>query len=188
MRDLMIDIETMGTSPKGALISIGAIFFDLEGEETGPIFEMPIDLQTSVEIGMQIDAPTVEWWFKQSPEAISQWLVESPVSIITALSEFIKWYGRRTLDLRKPYVWANAPTFDLEILRYAFKCCGMSAPWHFRQERCVRTLVGLSKDLGYNPRGLRGTGIPHSAKDDCLHQIEYCRLAWGHIRGRSVSR
>lgn len=177
-RDLMIDLETMGTGPRGAIISIGAVFFDLATGKSWGTFEMPISLESSQLIGMEIHAKTVQWWLKQSPEAIEQWNTPRAVGIETALSEFIGWYGRNTRGERSTRVWANAPTFDLAIMRSAFDLADMSTPWHWRQERCVRTLVSMAKDLGANPRSEPREGTAHKAIDDCMHQIRYCHLAW----------
>lgn len=43
---LMVDIETMGTSSSSAILSLGAVEFDIETGETGKYFHITIDLQT----------------------------------------------------------------------------------------------------------------------------------------------
>lgn len=185
MRDLMIDIETMGKSPNGAIIAIGAVFFDIRTGETKGRFSLPVDLESAQELGMEIDASTVLWWFNQSVQAISMWNTKQNVTLQVALEEFIAWYGRNAQN--KTSVWANAPTFDLDIMRNAFRLANLGTPWHFKQERCVRTLVQLARDMGYNPRMEPRNSLAHSAIDDCEYQIQYCCKAWSFImKGESV--
>ncbi len=180
-KELMIDLETMGVSPNGAIVAIGAAFFNMETGEVGSTFDIPVNLESSQELGMEIHASTVLWWFRQSTEAIALWNTDKALTLPRALEEFIGWYERNSFT--KTGVWANAPTFDLDIMRTAFRLAGMGAPWHFKQERCVRTLVQMSRDVGFNPRAAEQKGVEHGALDDCLHQIEYCCAAWRAIRG-----
>ena len=49
--DLMIDTETAGLPPTGALMSIGAVFFDLGTQTMGPTFNRTINLTSSVAHG-----------------------------------------------------------------------------------------------------------------------------------------
>ena len=53
--DLMIDTETAGMPPTGALMSIGAVFFDLPTQTVGPTFNRTIHLASSVKHGGTID-------------------------------------------------------------------------------------------------------------------------------------
>jgi hypothetical protein len=212
MQDLMIDLETMGLAPDGAIVAIGAVNFELATGETGDSFEVPVSLNSSYELGMKLYPSTVLWWFGRDPEALASWKTDRAVPITTALAEFEAWFERHSQIKR---VWANAPTFDLMILRRAYELVGGMAPWPFRRERCVRTLLQLAKDLGTNPRsgwwtwhrspggttsgtssatscrGARNdaarTTTAHSALDDCYYQIEYCHLAWQMVeRGTNL--
>ena len=49
--DLMIDVECAGLPPNGALLSIGAVFFDLHTQTLGPTFSRTINLASSVKHG-----------------------------------------------------------------------------------------------------------------------------------------
>jgi hypothetical protein len=69
MRDLMLDLETMGTSPNAAIVAIGAVKFDPGTGELGGRFYQVVDLASSVAAGCVIDPDTVLWWMRQSPEA-----------------------------------------------------------------------------------------------------------------------
>ncbi|MBH0040757.1 3'-5' exonuclease [Pseudoalteromonas sp. SWN166] len=67
--DLMIDTETAGLPPTGALMSIGAVFFDMKTQTLGPTFLRTVHLATSVRDGGTIDPSAFLWWLGQSDEA-----------------------------------------------------------------------------------------------------------------------
>lgn len=69
MRDVMLDLETMGNGPRAAIVAIGAVEFDLDTGAVGERFYTPVDLATSVSLGGEMDASTVLWWMQQSDEA-----------------------------------------------------------------------------------------------------------------------
>jgi hypothetical protein len=46
--DLMIDLETLGLTANSVVLSIGAVFFDLEGEDLGPTFYTNVDRESCV--------------------------------------------------------------------------------------------------------------------------------------------
>ena len=62
-QNLMIDLETLGTKPNSAILSIGAVYFDKDG--LGEEFYANVDLQDSIDSGFDIDASTVYWWLSQ---------------------------------------------------------------------------------------------------------------------------
>lgn len=178
MRDLMIDLETMGRPPDGAIIAIGAAFFDLETGNVNGTFDLPISLVSACNLGMQIHPQTVMWWFQQSQEAIASWNTVDHVPILTALDEFVAWVRRNAFDSRSLRVWAKSPTFDLAILHHAAQLADLSMPWHFRQERCVRTHLELAFERDPRLRDVPREGIVHGAISDCLNQIRLCHEAW----------
>ncbi len=52
----MIDIETMGNMSHSAIVSVGAVRFDLETGKTGATFYMNVDLQSYLDAGMDLTA------------------------------------------------------------------------------------------------------------------------------------
>lgn len=69
MNQVMIDLETMGTSTNSAIMSIGAVVFDIKSGNIGNKFEVHIDLNSSIKAGFDIDADTIYWWLKQNKDA-----------------------------------------------------------------------------------------------------------------------
>lgn len=183
MHDIMIDIETLGTAPNGAIVSIGAVQFDMETGETGLWYSEAVSLKSSVNAGLTMDPETVLWWLKQDPAAVEAWRKDSH-SLLNCLRALDTFFGQCRTPGPPLLVWANAPTFDLAILRTAHEKVGLAVPWHFSNERCIRTLVQLSRDFGYDPKSVpREKGnLAHDALDDCYYQIQYCVAAWNCIR------
>lgn len=171
-KDLMIDIETMGTNPNSSILSIAAIEFNIDTGEIGKEFYTNICLQSCKNLGLDIEPSTVLWWMNQNESARKKLIEEPGLSIIEALKSFNNF-------IQGNYkIWANSPAFDCEILKNAFKKSLLPIPWNFWDERDVRTLVSIYPEIKQNCT-FKGTG--HNALDDCKHQIEYCTLIWKKI-------
>lgn len=174
MKHIMIDLETMGKQPGCAIVSIGAVQFDLSSGEIGKKFYCNIDLEDCQKQGLTIDASTVWWWLQQSKDA--QTALNSNRDLLEySLSKFEKWL--EDINDKDIQIWANAPSFDLAVLEAAFNIMGKKAPWFYWQERCVRTLVA------FNPAIKKQiiNDLPHDAISDCLYQIKYCSAIYNSI-------
>jgi hypothetical protein len=69
MNDLMLDVECMGMGATGALVSIGAVFFDEHKGQLGAEFHRAINLATAVQRGGTLDPSTIMWWLGQDEAA-----------------------------------------------------------------------------------------------------------------------
>lgn len=172
-KHVMVDIETMGKKPGCAVISIGAVEFDLKTGETGKKFYCNIDLEDCQKQGLTIDASTVWWWLSQS-ESSKLSLMPEKLLLETALLSFKKWFEYLDKDIM---IWANAPSFDLSILSAAYEVLGYQQPWKYWQERDVRTLVAFNPELKKSIIN----DLPHDAISDCLYQIKYCSAIYNSI-------
>ena len=174
-KNLMIDIETMGTTYNSSILSIAAIEFDINTGNTGKEFYTNVCLQSCMDLGLSMDASTVLWWMNQEDSARKKLIEEPGLSIIEALKSFNGF-------IKKDYkIWANSPTFDCEILKNAFRKSLLPIPWKFYNERDVRTLVSIYPEI---KKTCIFKGTAHNALDDCKHQIEYCTLIWKKIHNK----
>lgn len=167
--DLMIDLETAGLPPNGALMSIGAVFFDLHTCTLGPEFNAVVHLGSAVTDGGVIDAGTFLWWLGQS-DAARHSVRFGGRHIHAVLDDFSNWIAEhcRHEDVR-PY--GNSSSFDLTILNSAYRRAGKQAPWHFTNERCFRTIRNLYPSVEYNPDE-KGDGA-HNALEDAKFQARH---------------
>lgn len=53
MKHVMLDLETMGSGPRAAIVAIGACCFEPETGRIGETFYQAIDLESSVDLGYQ---------------------------------------------------------------------------------------------------------------------------------------
>jgi len=172
MGHIMVDLETMSTGSNAAIVAIGAVEFDLNTGQADRTFYCNVHLQSCIEAGLQLDGNTVYWWMSQEDEARKR-LLENPAPLSEALamfSEFVAACGGREAQ-----VWGNSARFDLGILHDAYRALNLPLPWHFRNERDVRTLVAFAPHIKEQQQRV---GVQHDALDDCYHQIAYCAAIW----------
>lgn len=159
MRQIMLDLETMGTAPGSAIVQIGAVDFSIY--KIGEPFSVNIDLASCVNAGLRIDPKTVMWWMSQSDEARKSLMVDC-VQLREALASFADWIGSDTVA-----VWGDGAAFDNVLLSSAFRAARMPVPWHYANDRCYRTL----KNLFPVERIL--SACPHNATLDAIAQANH---------------
>lgn len=169
-RDIMIDLETLATSPDAVVLTIGAIRFDPYDDYENKSIE---DLKTFyIRVkpdsfdwpSAEISESTLAWWSKQSPaaqaEAFGDHLERFDIrDSMELLFEFCRPCDR---------VWANSPSFDITILETIAKQLNKQVPWQYYQMRDCRTVFKMFDDSH------KGSALDHNALNDCLAQI--CRL------------
>lgn len=155
MKDVMLDLETLGNGPNSVIIAIGAVKFDATG--LGSEFYQVVDPESCVKAGLQMDTSTVMWWMKQSDEARAAFDRPS-APLIAALADFAHWCGDSV-------VWGNGASFDNTILSNAYRKTGIEQPWKFWNDRCYRTVKNLYPDVK-----LERVGTYHNALDDAKSQ------------------
>lgn len=141
----MLDLETMGTGPDAAIVSIGAVLFDpladgnglLPGEGRGEWYRRT-SLADAMHQGGQADASTILWWLQRSEAARGE-LVGRAESMLESLSSLGYWMRLHAVD----EVWSNGADFDLVILGGAYRRASIAKPWSHKQQRCFRTLRAL---------------------------------------------
>jgi DNA polymerase III epsilon subunit-like protein len=168
LRRTMVDIETLGLEPGAAIISIGAVNFG--PKRLGETFYASINLESSQEAGLQIDAGTLEWWLEQDEAARDQLVGGEDLDDI--LESFRDWL------LGTDEIWANSPSFDCELLEHAFQAVGLDVPWDFYEERDYRTL----SQLPVAP-DVEQSGVAHNALDDAEHQAYVAATALHRLEG-----
>lgn len=171
---VMIDLETMGTAPGSAIISIGAVKFIPETGEIGPeTFYRNISLTSCLLAGLTIDAGTLAWWRDQSSEAKLALDDGGCTSLRAALAEFAQYLTSNAHgeDTGTPVVWCKGADFDFPLLAAAYRALDIPLPWKFWNARCARTLFNVCRDqFGYVLPKVQGTA--HNALDDARHQAE----------------
>ncbi|SQL48486.1 exonuclease family protein [Escherichia coli] len=169
---LMIDLETMGTNTNAPIVVIGAVFFDPQTGEIGPVFYIVVSLTDAMNTGAVPDGGIIEWWLKQSSEARAAILTDQ-VKLRDALSRFRDFINEYS-DEKFVQVWGNGATFDNAILRTSYERLDIPCPWRYHNDRDVRTIVELGKTIDFDARTvIPFEGVRHNALDDARHQAKY---------------
>lgn len=175
--DVMLDLETLGNKSNAAILSIGAVEFNMETGDIGSEIYMVVDLQSCLDLGLIINGSTFYWWMQQSDVARKAICAENKLLLSEAVLLFSNWMKDR---IAKVQIWGNGARFDIGLMEDAYIACGyQEMPWYFRSERDVRTLVGFAPDIKAN---LPFEGMEHNPVDDCKHQIKYCHETWKNLK------
>lgn len=137
--DVMIDIETLDTTPSAIILSIGARAFNLAtGEKDPKGLHVTISIQEQIDEGRTHSIAAAMWWGGQ-PQGIQQESFseeESFLGAIKALEEYFYDYCYSDCC-----VWSKSPAFDLVILKHALRSLLRNEIWNYRRERDVRTYL-----------------------------------------------
>lgn len=162
MQNVMLDLETMGTSSDCAIVSIGAVKFD---QDLGIVqkFYTTVNLQSCLDKGFAVDGGTITWWLNQS-EAARKELKGAKTTIKEALKAFQEWLPRENFQ-----IWGNGSDFDNVILENAFKKFNVPNPWPYWSNRCFRTFKCSFPKV----EGVKDIGVAHKSVDDAEYQANY---------------
>lgn len=160
---IMIDLETLATTPDAAILTIGAVKFDPFGDDVKnpkcEKFYVRVDLDSCDRIGLVTNDATIEWWAQQEQAAQDEaFSPDNRLDIVDAMDQLYKfcWGAKR--------VWSHGAAFDVPICEHVFNKIGKAIPWSFWSVRCTRTLF----DIGINPN--RPPVLKHHALEDAWNQ------------------
>lgn len=180
--DIMIDLETLGTTADAAIVSIGAVRFDLEAgtvlDDRQSVFYAEVHLDGQ---DRHISADTLAWWMDQSKEAQRVFSGPNRLHLADALMNFGQWITyKHDID---PTVWSNGADFDLPMLSHAYKQFQIIMPWTPYLGRCYRTYKNLP---GARAVKVERAGHHHNALDDAIYQAKHLcaihRALFGQVK------
>lgn len=134
--DITVDLETTALCPTAAVLSIGAVAWDMAKDDTpffldgngvmdfGSYFSVHIDPRRMIIDNFTIDTKTQEWWSQQSEEAKKTILAsdseDAPSSDIKdAISDLFAWIetAKEQFGYDAVNLWSQGTDFDIAILR-----------------------------------------------------------------------
>jgi DNA polymerase III epsilon subunit-like protein len=161
--DVMIDLETLDTTPTATVLTIGAVKFDPFDDTISkdPVDNLyiKVDIDSCDKLGLTTSQSTIDWWSRQDPKAQDEaFSTEGRIPIHEAMNQLYKfcWGAQR--------VWSHGSAFDIIICEHIFAKLSKAVPWNFWQVRCTRTLF----DIGINPERVSVTA--HHALSDAIDQ------------------
>lgn len=169
--DAMLDLETMGTNPGDAVISVGVQLFDAQAGKLGPGFKVNLDIEEVVGAGFGVTGSTVKFWINQS-EAATKAAIENPSALIQGLMSIADMFTDNEGGVNESIkVWGNGAAFDNVLLREMYRRLNLQEPWLFWNDRCFRTMKGeLDPQKNLQPEFI---GEKHNALADATHQARW---------------
>jgi len=159
----MIDLESLGTRPDCAILTLGAVKFDpFEVDRFGDGLYFRIDVNEQLELGREVQEDTLEWWGRQAEDVREEALGETGR---ISLTDMYQQLNRFLVGVNN--IWCQGPAFDIVILENIYRQMGWPTPWQFWQIRDSRTLFGVHGD----PREKNKAGL-HNALEDCISQAQ----------------
>jgi hypothetical protein len=177
--DIMIDLETLATSPDATVLSIGAVKFDPFGDELNDAqmdsFYLRVDLDSCDRLGLVTSDSTIAWWAQQSQEAQDEaFNPEGRVDIVDAMNQLYKfcWGAKR--------VWSNGAGFDVVIMEHIYRKINKAYPWSYWAVRDCRTIYDLGIEANRPPV------LKHHALEDAWNQAVGVQNVLKELRSRGV--
>lgn len=169
MRDVMIDIETLSTSRKAVVLSIGAVVFDPDTLRTGSQFYSTLRVQPQLDRGREITEDTLRFWISQPKEILQQAFPAIGKDPGLVLIDFNRFLTEETNG--RPIVWGNGSLFDIGILENLFDdySDATKLPWTFRDVMDLRT---FQRFVGNGEKVTRSFSH-HNALTDAIDQTAY---------------
>jgi hypothetical protein len=169
---LMIDIEGLGTGPDAAILTIAAQSFDPFG--TGYYdrqYYARITLESQENRRIQDD--TLAWWATQPDAQAEAFAEDNRIPLDQALDELYR------LAWQHDYIWAQGPTYDINILEHAYKSYNKTQPWQFYRIRDSRTVLSLWPGRPVPPTS-------HHALEDTRKQIDILQQTLKHLEVKEL--
>lgn len=170
MHNIMLDLETLGTTADAVIMSIGAVKFDLDTGLIGDdAFYASVCVDSNQQYKRRIDSDTLIWWFQQTTDAQAV-MFEPKIALPQALEELTAWCLDNS-EAEQLTVWSNGADFDIPMLAHAFSTLRMELPWCHWNTRCYRTYKNLPGAKSVPPPERQG--VKHNALADALYQAKH---------------
>jgi len=181
---IVLDLETLSTKPNAAVISIGAVALDSEGNFLGEFHQALNPDQP----GRDVDQTTVQWWESQSAEAQeASYKAKDTVTATVGMYMFSAWICCVGVP-EKVKMWGNGSSFDCTILSSLYDQSHElrhPKPWAWWDDRDMRTLLDAfpaAKDVG------EFVGVKHHALHDARHEAKQLAKALRLMAAAKVAR
>jgi hypothetical protein len=170
---LMIDLEGLATGPDTTILTIAAQAFDPFGSG---YYERHYYARVTLESqeNRSIDDGTIAWWATQPEHAREEAFGEQDrIPLDQALDELgrLIWHAK--------LIWAQGPTYDMNILEHAYKSYNKPLPWKYYQVRDSRTVFSLWPELPI-------PSTSHHALEDCRRQIGMLQTTLQHLNVKEL--
>lgn len=176
---VMLDLETLGTKPGCAIVSIGAVRWGDNEPGQRHLFKRNVTIKANLRIGLNVDGDTLQWWLTQPAETQQRAFaagVEDMAIALANLSQFA--CGNITGPASNVFLWSKGTHFDNAILLAAYDRAKLTPFWNYKNNRDYRTLAAMLPGI---PEPTRA-GTHHDALDDAIHQAAHLQAILAHLQ------
>lgn len=178
----ILDLETLEKRPGAVIASIGAVKVDSTTLEIVARFYRRVCMVSCRAVGLVSDQDTMEWWSRQPFPAFEEvFSLDDRVPLPFALTDFAAFLG----DGNDCVLYGNGPSFDCALLAAAYRACGMPIPWHYRNERCLRTEKAVAIRAGREWTRVEPRIKHHALHDAEAEAEELVRNVLAHVAGKA---
>ena len=165
---LMIDLETLATTPEATVLTIGACKFDPHGNTIDETLYMRVDIDSQ---DRDIDPNTLEWWSKQDKQIQEEAFSDGDRIPLQQAMKQLYSFGFGTTN-----VWSHGSIFDIVIIENICRKIQQAVTWKFWEVRDTRTLFDLA-DVSVFVEG------KHNALNDALAQAKAVQQSYKKLYG-----
>jgi len=166
--NIMLDLETLGTTPGSVILALAAVPFDHAGVYTKDALYLKFSAMHAGAFGFRTNLLTQMWWDKQSPEARHEAFsgTLTPLDLVESLTKYLE-------DSPDVKVWGNGANFDNVLVAAYYEKLDRKLPWKYSNDRCYRTLKNITplRFLTNKPT------VAHNAFYDAEAQAKNCVAA-----------
>jgi hypothetical protein len=168
---LMLDLETLATTPDAAVLTIGACKFDPNQNDVQSTFYERIQLDSQESYDRVINEDTLAWWSKQDKQ-IQEDAFGEGTDRIDLKDAMKKLY---TFGLGTTNVWSHGAIFDVVIVENICQSFQQAVTWKFWEVRDTRTLFDLA-NISVRIEG------KHNALTDAVAQAKAVQQAYAKLK------
>jgi len=200
MKNLIIDLETLDTTPTAAVTNFTCIVFDPSdmipfNELVKKAFDVKLDWKSQLSCGRTTSTSTIEFWKKKENKEAFDLMVkpnEKDINPKDLFSMFYKYLEQQQYDLSSKsdaHAWSRGNSFDFSILDSLYQSYGEVNPIPYWSHRDIRTAIdsiGCHIDPTHKNRGYLNNMIDipnmikHDSKCDCARDI--MQLQYAHYQ------
>lgn len=190
-KTFIFDLETLGGSPDGVIVSAAFLVFDLNDKES--TFEdlvsnalyVKFDVKQQKTLGRNIDQDVLAWWKKQSKEAQAELLPsKNDVKVDEGIDTINKYLRDHGITRKNAFGFCRGQSFDFPLIESLYKTANRFDEWPcmFWNQRDTRTYLGTMvgkldiKDIPLPPNVIQGF-IHHNAVHDIAKDVLSMRYA-----------
>jgi len=164
--DIMVDIETVGTSPdRSGIVQIAAVKFNLAERTVCPQF---FNMSLSIPPHRFYDEDTRQWWLRQKPGQLQD-IMSKQQPWREVMMSFLE-FSRQKKSL---CFWAKPTTFDYMFIQSYFNDAELPNPFHYNNVSDMKSyLKGLHHPHPTPDLKIPTVGDAHNALNDVFWQLK----------------